>query len=439
MNPLKFLMLAFGLAVSGAASAEAAVKLTAMQIISTDSAGKIQGVGAHRFKTTQHGGQPCLFLVDGDNLDAPILNGPDAAHNELDVTLSAGTHTYTIYAERYNSYTWTNYSVHLYFDLAQAPQISALAPLNVNSTQFFPPFQAYSEYTEDLAGHPARALNTLLYKSGQTEVRLAGFHFSNPTLFNQDRVGPFEAKSNNTLDYVGQITLEVKAPPTISPAGVVNAASFTAKLAPGSLFSIFGSDLATSTGSAQSLPLATSMNGASVTVGGKAAPLVFVSGGQINAQAPYELTEGENVPVVVTVNGASSTAGTVSVVAASPGIFQFGAKRAVVQNEDYTVNNTGNGARVGSYVVAYLTGVGRLDQPVATGGPAGSDPLARPRGLVSATIDNQPVEIAFAGMTPGFVGLTQVNLRIPSMLPGDYPLVVMVDGQKSNAATITVK
>jgi len=439
MNKLKHSMLAFALAAIGGIPAQAAVKLTAMQIISTDGAGKIQGVGAHRFKTTQHGGQPCLFLVEGDDLDASILNGPDAAHNGLDVTLSAGTHTYTIYAERYNSYTWTNYSVHLYFDLAQAPQVSALAPLNVNSTQFFPPFQAYSEFTEDLSGHSVRTSNSLLYQSGQTHVKLVGFHFSNPTLFNKDRVGPFEAKSNNTLDYVGQITLEVKAPPAIAPGGVVNAASFTAKLAPGALFSIFGSDLATSTGSARSLPLEMSMNGTSVTVGGKPVPLVFVSGGQINAQAPYELTEGDNVPVVVTVNGVSSTVGAVSVVAAAPGIFQFGNKRAVVQNDDYTVNNTGNGAKAGSYVVAYLTGVGRLDQPVATGGPAPSDPLARPRGLVTATIDNQPVEIAFAGMTPGFVGLTQVNLKVPNMLPGDYALVVMVDGLKSNAATITVK
>src|SRR3954463_2760069 len=106
-----------------------------MQIISVDTSGKVQGAGAHRFKTTLHGGQPCIFLVEGDNLDGPIINGPDAPHNDIDLTLSAGTHTYTIYAEKYNSSTWTNYSVHLYFDLAQAPQISAMAPLNVTQTR----------------------------------------------------------------------------------------------------------------------------------------------------------------------------------------------------------------------------------------------------------------------------------------------------------------
>ena len=86
-----------------------------------------------------------------------------------------------------------------------------------------------------------------------------------------------------------------------------------------------------------------------------------------------------------------------------------------------------------------MTGSGRVDNSIATGGPAGSDPLSRPRGIVTATVDNQPAEVVFAGMTPGFVGLAQVNLKIPNLFPGDYPLVITVNGEKSNAATITVK
>ena len=439
MTNSKTIFSILALAALNTLAADAAVKLTAMQIISTETNGKIQGVGAHRFKTTQHGGQPAIFLVKGDKLDDPILNGPDTRNNGIELDLNAGTHTYTIYAEKSNSYTWTNYTVHLFFDLAQQPQISAMAPLNVNSRDFYPPFQAYSEFTEDLAGHAIRTQNTLVYKSGQTEVKLAGFHFSNPTLFNKDRVSPFEVRSNRNMDYIGQITLEVKAPPTIHPGGVVNAASFTARVAPGSLFSIFGADLATVQDGAKSLPLETSIGGTSVNVGGKPAPLVFVSGGQINAQIPYELAEGANVPVVVTTHGVSSPAGVVNVVAAAPGIFQYGEKRAVVQNDDYSLNGATSPAKAGSYVVVYMTGSGRLDNPVETGGPAGSEPLSRPRGMVTATIGNQPAEIVFAGMTPGFVGLAQVNLKIPSLPAGDHSLVISVGGEKSNAAMIAVK
>jgi uncharacterized protein (TIGR03437 family) len=110
-----------------------------------------------------------------------------------------------------------------------------------------------------------------------------------------------------------------------------------------------------------------------------------------------------------------------------------------VQNEDYTVNNTDNPAKAASYVVAYLTGMGRPDNPVATGNGAGSDPLSRPRTSVAVTIGSQPAEVVFAGLSPGFVGLTQVNLKIPNLAAGDYPLVVMVNGEKSNPATVTVK
>jgi hypothetical protein len=86
MTNSKLSILTLGLLAAAASDARAAVKLTAMQIVSTETNGKIQGVGAHRFKTTQHGGQPCIFVVEGDDLDAPILNGPDPAHNGLDAT-----------------------------------------------------------------------------------------------------------------------------------------------------------------------------------------------------------------------------------------------------------------------------------------------------------------------------------------------------------------
>ncbi len=419
-------------------SAQGAVKLTALQIISGDANGKIQGVGAHRFRTTNHGGQPCTFVVKGDALDGEIINGPGPSQNGIDIPLSAGTHTFTVYAEKYNSYTWAHYTLNLHFDMSNSAQISAVAPLNTNSTQFFPPFLANKEYTEDIPGHPVLAPNSLLYKSGQVTVTLASYHFSTPTLFNKDRVSPFEAKANNTADYVGQFTLEVVAPPEVAAGGVVNAASITPKIAPGSLFSIFGSSLASGTMAADGATWPTTLGGVSVTVGGKPAPIYFISPGQINAQVPYEVAEAAKVPVVVRVNGVAAQ-GETTVIAAAPGVFQFGEKRAVVQNQDYTVNTAENGADPGTIVTVYATGSGRLDNPVPNGQPASADPLSRPHGLVAATINGMPAEIVFCGMTPGSIGLMQVNLRIPNLGAGTYPLVISINGEKSNAALITVK
>jgi uncharacterized protein (TIGR03437 family) len=44
----------------------------------------------------------------------------------------------------------------------------------------------------------------------------------------------------------------------------------------------------------------------------------------------------------------------------------------------------------------------------------------------------------FAGMTPGLVGVFQVNLRIPALVPGDYPLAFGVGDAIGNTALITV-
>jgi uncharacterized protein (TIGR03437 family) len=421
-------------------TAQGAVKLTALTIGSTDANGKIQGVGAHRFRTANHGGHPCLFLIKGSDTAGPILNGPNPAKNGIDIPMTAGTHTYTILAEKSNSYSWTNYTMQFFFDLSNNPQISVLAPLNTASTLFFPPFEANKDANvENLQGYPVKAPGTLVYKSGTTEVRLTAFHFSQPELFGLDRVAPFEVRADRVLDFVGEFTLEVTAPPEIAAGGVVNGASFAAKVAPGALISIFGSSLATVTQSAAALPLGTNLAGSSVTIGGKPAPLVFVSPGQINAQVPYETAEAQTVPVVVTVNGVASVPANVAVTGAAPGIFQFGQRRAVVQNADYSVNTAENPAAAESYVIAYLTGAGRVDNAVGTGAAAGAEPLSRPKGPVTATIGDMPAEVAFGGLTPGFVGLMQVNLKVPNLPAGNYPLVVTVNGERSNQAMVTVR
>jgi uncharacterized protein (TIGR03437 family) len=439
MNTKTNTLLALGLAALATTHAHAAVRITALQLISTDANGKIQGVGAHRFKTTNHGGQPCLYLIDGDDLNGNIINGPGAAQNGVNLNLSVGTHTYTLYAENANSYSWNNYALNVHFDNSNSAQVSVLAPLNSNSIQFFPPSAPNAEFTETLQGSSVKAPNTLEYRAGATVVKLIDFHISAPSLYNKDRVAPFESKRNGTLDYVGQFTLVVTAPPQIAAGGVVNGASFAARVAPGSLFSIFGTDLATDKQGASAIPLPTSLAGTSITVGGKPAPLVFVSADQINAQVPYEALPGATVPVVVTVNGQSSPVANVAVMPAAPGIFQFGEKRAVVQNSDSSVNTVDNGADPGSYVVAYVTGAGEVDNPVATGSSAGSSPLSRHKATVTATINGTMADIAFAGLTPQFIGLTQLNLKVPALPAGTYPMVISVNGQTSNAAMITVK
>jgi uncharacterized protein (TIGR03437 family) len=226
--------------------------------------------------------------------------------------------------------------------------------------------------------------------------------------------------------------------PAISSGGVVNAASSTAHVSPGALATVFGSNF---TGSGldaiASLPLPSSLGGVSVQVNGIAAPVLYSSSNQINFQIPWEIPAG-SATVLVSTNGFASAAVNITVQAAAPGLFVQGS-HAVVQNSDYSLNSSSNPAKVGGTILAYLTGAGAVSNQPADGAAAGASPLSAVTSTVSATIGGQNAQVSFAGLAPGFVGLWQVNIVVPSGLAqGNFPLSVTVDGQTSNAASVSV-
>src|SRR5579862_3215399 len=117
---------------------------------------------------------------------------------------------------------------------------------------------------------------------------------------------------------VGQLPAQM---PVVNPGGVVNAASFATPVAPGSLVSIFGSNLAPQTAQASAIPLPASLAGVSVTFNGLSAPLLYAAAGQINAQIPFEVPSSSSVNVVVNNNGLLSAPQTVDISPYAPGIF----------------------------------------------------------------------------------------------------------------------
>ena len=234
------------------------------------------------------------------------------------------------------------------------------------------------------------------------------------------------------------VTINTPAADQISVCAVTNGASFvTNLLSPGSIATIFGANIATSTATAKSLPLPLSLGGASVTVNGVPAPLFYSSSLQIDFQIPYETKVG-TATVVVTVGSTNSAPFSFSVQTASPGIFQFGNDRAAVRNPDNSINNTNNGVAAGSYIVAYLTGQGPLDNPVADGVAAPDLPLSRATSTYSATIGGLNAKVFFLGLAPGYVGLAQANITVPALPGGDYPLIITVNGVASNGPLITI-
>ncbi|MGA2592920.1 MAG: hypothetical protein ABSH32_23650 [Bryobacteraceae bacterium] len=251
------------------------------------------------------------------------------------------------------------------------------------------------------------------------------------------QVKAFDLSSNISQPATVSITTPVAS--QISVCAVTNAASFTANsLSPGAIATIFGTNLATSSAPAGSTPLPTMLGGATVTVNGIKAPLFYASPLQINFQIPNEVQAG-TASVVVAVGSVSSPPLSISVQTAAPGIFTFPLNRAALRNPDESINNSNNPVAAGGAIVAYLTGLGPVNNPVPDGVATPDSPLSRATSSYSATIGNQNANVFFLGLAPGYVGLAQANITVPSSLPsGSYPLVITVNGVQSNGPLVTV-
>ncbi|MEO8369622.1 MAG: IPT/TIG domain-containing protein [Candidatus Solibacter sp.] len=228
---------------------------------------------------------------------------------------------------------------------------------------------------------------------------------------------------------------------TISISGVTNAASFTSRVSPGALATIFGTGLANSVFLADDgFTWPTTAKQVTVRVNGVNSPLYYVSPTQINFQVPWETAVSGTANVSVLFNGAASNTVAVPVATAAPGLFtQDGA--AIAQNApDYSLNSASNPAPKGSTIVAYLTGSGPLSVAQKNGVPASLTTLVSATSAVTATLGSAPAIVSFTGLTPGFIGLLQMNIVVPATLaPGVYPLAITIDGQAANTATIAVK
>jgi len=227
--------------------------------------------------------------------------------------------------------------------------------------------------------------------------------------------------------------------PQIASGGVVIHGGIAKTVSPGSLVDIYGTNLAASTASAGTGPsLPVTLGGAQVLVNGTAAPLIYVSPSQMIFQLPNETATGV-AAVIVSANGVSSAAEPVTVQQAAPSILIYGANRAVVQNADYSVNAPTNPAKAGSTVTLYLIGSGPVDHPVPTGQPTPDSPLAQETQKTTVQLGTTQATVLFAGLTPRFQGLVQINFTIPPALAaGDYPVQVTIGSAGSNQPLITV-
>ena len=129
----------------------------------------------------------------------------------------------------------------------------------------------------------------------------------------------------------------------------------------------------------------------------------------MNAQIPYELEPNKQYQVIISANGALSTPDAIQLTNVVPGLAAYADGTVIAQHADGSLITAKSPAKGGETAIAYLSGLGATDNNPASGGAAPGDILARPNSLPTLSIGGKDAKIAFVGLTPGLVGLYQMN------------------------------
>ena len=241
--------------------------------------------------------------------------------------------------------------------------------------------------------------------------------------------------------------------PSINQGGIIDAASSSVgrAVSAGNIVSIYGTNLATQVASSDTVPLSSNLANVSVTFNGINAALQFVAPGQINAQIPWDVGTGQ-ASAVVTSQGVPSAPTTVTISQFGPGVYQ--ATIGGVQHA-FAINATDpNSQRYGSFaavtgsvgtypafpaqvndiLLVYAGGLGAVDTPLATG--AAPSVTTNTTTTPTVLVNSVPVTPLFSGLSPGYPGVYQVNMRVPQVSPGNtLPFQIQIGGITSTSTT----
>lgn len=218
--------------------------------------------------------------------------------------------------------------------------------------------------------------------------------------------------------------------------GTVSLASYLPAFAPGGLISIFGRNLGQDASAEPPYP--TTLGGTCVTLNNTPIPLLMTSAGQINARIPENITVGATtVPQTLVVRSldrrSSSTAQTIRISRLAPALFVDSAtgRAAAYDGETGERISPDNPTTRDRYVSIYGVGFGLNFKR------SGSTTLTELADKVEVFIgdpkmDQAEMDVRWAGLVPGLVGIYQVNFYVPwYRLRGEQILVVKVAGVES--------
>jgi uncharacterized protein (TIGR03437 family) len=232
--------------------------------------------------------------------------------------------------------------------------------------------------------------------------------------------------------------------PYYTSAGIVNASDYSpGPFAPSSVLSLFGTNLAWATAAvtpenfaAGSLP--TQLAAISVYVDNQTVPLLYASPTQINFLVPSEQIPGD-VTVTVVRQGVNGPSATITLIDAAPALFVMNGGYSLAQdwNTNYALMTTDAPAHASDIAVLYATGLGHTNPPWPSGVVAQSAAYITAWTSLQLLLNGAPVDprlVLYAGVTPGYCGLYQINFIIPATAGTNPEIRVQIGPQISIAS-----
>ncbi|MFN0165268.1 MAG: hypothetical protein ACKV22_02465, partial [Bryobacteraceae bacterium] len=234
---------------------------------------------------------------------------------------------------------------------------------------------------------------------------------------------------------------QVTVQPAYSAESIVNSADFRQGfLAPNTIATIFGTNLSWSTLAISAADtgggyLPDMLAGVRVSVGTIRAHLIYVSPTQINFVIPYILIPGP-VEIRVDRDGVAGPKVKVDLAATAPAAYRVDEKTIIATRVDGSLLTPDQPARPGEVIVLYVTGLGWTDPAQKPGQLAIRAAQSLCAGKLRVELNGVAIpadRVYYAGVTPGYSGLYQINVALPEQLAQNPEIRLVVEDRVSAA------
>ena len=226
-------------------------------------------------------------------------------------------------------------------------------------------------------------------------------------------------------------------------ASVVNSADGSEGVASGGLIQVTGSGLATASSSAGTLPLPFALSNVCVELNSRAIPILNTSSGSITAQLPFDFTGSGSI--VVSNAGGKSSPFSINILPAAPAIFHSGIAGPqtgiplVVRSSNNAMVSLSNPIHLNDTIVIYTTGLGRTSPEPDLGAASPGNPAGVANLVPDVTLGGVKLDVQFAGLVPGEVGVYQINAFVPGTVRESIQTPLKItQGQQSTTLSVRV-